>query len=275
MIQVHTKLATTLVYPVQLKTIDKLLADPRRRNEDNLATEPTVVDLVLNRDPKKRPKGATKMAFFGTANVDIFRNGEGGKICAKQTYYILQGDGPRAKQRMIAHDRATQLRNLSTETSCLVWASSLLSLVYAFIEKQLKRAGSPPPFDIPQLRFIKAALAIEQNDKNDNNAFFLEEHINPDVEGPFRKYLNNDSAKPLALRDRADQERGEFLAFTQHVQYWKTQKLVFVSDYQGQLFLLLVTLANYGLCRGEHTFNRSPNHNRQVETSRLDQQVHN
>jgi hypothetical protein len=38
----------------------------------------------------------------------------------------------------------------------------------------------------------------------------------------------------LAMDTKKDEERANFLAFSQHVQYWKTKKQVFVSDYQGK-----------------------------------------
>ncbi|GLB40066.1 putative alpha-kinase family protein [Lyophyllum shimeji] len=69
-------------------------------------------------------------------------------------------------------------------------------------------------------------------------AFLLEEVIDTSTEGPFRKYLNNTSPVPLAMETKADEERAKFLAFTQHVQYWKTKKQAFVSDYQGGRSLL-------------------------------------
>jgi hypothetical protein len=56
--------------------------------------------------------------------------------------------------------------------------------------------------------------------------FLLEEVIDENTEGPFRKYLNNVSPEPLMMKTRKDEERAKFLAFSQHVQYWKTKKQV-------------------------------------------------
>ena len=64
--------------------------------------------------------------------------------------------------------------------------------------------------------------------------FLLEEVIDENTEGPFRKYLNNVSPEPLVMETKKDEEWAKFLAFSQHVQYWKTKKQVFVSDYQGK-----------------------------------------
>jgi len=77
------------------------------------------------------------------------------------------------------------------------------------------------------------------DDGKQNNAVFLvEEVIAEEKQGPFRKYLNNVSPIPLMMTCKEDEDRALFLAFSQHVQYWKTKKQVFVSDYQGGNSLL-------------------------------------
>ena len=48
------------------------------------------------------------------------------------------------------------------------------------------------------------------------------------------KYLNNVSPEPLVMATKEDEEQAKFLAFSQHVQYWKTKKHMFVSEYQGK-----------------------------------------
>ena len=64
--------------------------------------------------------------------------------------------------------------------------------------------------------------------------FLVEEVIAEDQQGSFRKYLNNVSPVPQVMSRKEDEDRASFLAFTQHVQYWRTKKQAFVSDYQGQ-----------------------------------------
>jgi hypothetical protein len=72
--------------------------------------------------------------------------------------------------------------------------------------------------------------------------FLLEEVIDANMEGPFRKYLNNVSPEPLLMATKEDKEQAKFLAFSQHVQYWKTKKQAFVSDYQGKQPMLACPL---------------------------------
>ena len=75
------------------------------------------------------------------------------------------------------------------------------------------------------MHFVKALLAIEHvtSKFDEARAFRLEEMIGGD-EGHFRKYLNNVSAAPVSFTNKDDKERAEFLAFSQHVQYFKMKK---------------------------------------------------
>jgi Alpha-kinase family len=116
----------------------------------------------------------------------------------------------------------------------------LLDLVYKFISED-----GQSPFHIPKFRFVESALAMESSldDGKKNNAVFLvEEVIAEENQGPFRKYLNNVSPIPLMMTSKEDEERAMFLAFSQHVQYWKTKKQVFVSDYQGNKISITLRL---------------------------------
>jgi len=125
------------------------------------------------------------------------------------------------------------------EVSCLVWAQALLDIVYDFVKEEADNIMKIP-FDIPQFRFVNVAIAIEQSlsiSAVKKTTFLLEEVIDKDTEGPFRKYLNNVSPEPLVMEMKEDEKRAKFLAFSQHVQYWKTKKQVFVSDYQGKQFI--------------------------------------
>lgn len=201
-------------------------------------------DMTLRLDfsPKNQKKGGFKLASFGTASQQVF--GDTYDVCAKQTFYQKRaitdqvGQDASAIQvevtHTIPHDGVTQIRSLSMEISCLVWARVLLDLVYKFIEKGITLHGEPP-FHIPQMRFVDAALAVEHNmvESTNGRVFLLEEVIGKD-EGRFRKYLNNVSAVPVPFGDEEDKERALFLSFAQHVQYFKTKKLAFVSDYQGE-----------------------------------------
>ena len=104
-----------------------------------------------------------------------------------------------------------------------------MRLVYEFVDSELCIRG-PPPFELPRMRFVNAALAVAQNEQRD--VYMLEEEIS-DVDGSFEKYLTNNSAIPLPTMDPKRRSRAEFLAFAQHVQYQQTKQMVFVLDFQG------------------------------------------
>ena len=179
------------------------------------------------------------MAYLGIASENLF--GQSTRVCIKQTFYTKSRDIQElgaaesiTLKQNIPHDPTRQAKGLTMEITCLVWARALLDLVYNFVYKRLKDWDAEPPFSIPVMRFVNAALAIEQN--GEGQVYLLEEVVEEASEGKFRKFMNNNSAMPPLFKDQGDKHRAEFLAFTQHVQYWKTKKNAFVSDYQGERF---------------------------------------
>ena len=228
------------VYSVKHFTMKELLElDGKRFDYKRYLGPAKDMTLQLDFSPKNQKKGGFKLASFGTASQHVFNNTF--DVCAKQSFYqkrtttdtVGQDDAIEVTHN-IPHDGVTQIRNLSMEISCLVWARVLLDLVYKFIEKGITLHGEPP-FHIPQMRFVDAALAVEHNmaESTDGRVFLVEEVIGGG-EGRFRKYVNNVSAVPVPFGMGDDEERAQFLTFAQHVQYFKTKKLAFVSDYQGE-----------------------------------------
>ena len=194
--------------------------------------------LRLDLSPSKVLKGGFKVAAFGTSTTRLFKSNTS-DICAKRTYHsiehVVQQNGSFVtKSNDIPYEGRKQFQNLTMEIACTVWAQALLDLVYKFISHE----DCSPLFNIPEFCFVELALAMEgspDGTKKQNGAVFLvEEVIAEEREGPFRKYLNNVSPAPLTMTCKEDETRAKFLAFSQHVQYWKTRKQVFVSDYQGK-----------------------------------------
>ena len=197
-------------------------------------------------------KGGFKLAAFGTSMPGVFKGLEGHgadseAICAKCTYIPTEGvvevNGVLMKKTVnLPHEGEKQFQNLMMEVSCLVWAQALLDIVYNFIKEdvEIEDPGKLPnvPFHVPQSCFVKAGITVEQSSLISTSVkkttFLLEEVIDSNTEGPFRKFLNNVSPEPLVMKMKEDEEQAKFLSFSQHVQYWKTKKQAFVSDYQGK-----------------------------------------
>ena len=133
---------------------DLLRLDGKRFDYKHYLGPAKDMTLRLDLSPKNQKKGGFKLASFGTASQHIFNDTF--DICAKQTFYqkrtMTDQVGQAAKEVMhnIPHDGVTQIRGLSMEISCLVWARVLLDLVYKFIEKGIALHGEPP-FHIPQM----------------------------------------------------------------------------------------------------------------------------
>ncbi|KAF8268498.1 hypothetical protein EI94DRAFT_1518284, partial [Lactarius quietus] len=112
------------------------------------------------------------------------------------------------------------------------WANSLLRDVYNFISEHQRSANTACPVEIPPFRFVTTGLAMTTF-PSDNKEVFLVEELIQEEDGPWRKYINNNSSHPCYFSDIENRQRAEFLAFCQHVQYWRTGCLAFTSDFQG------------------------------------------
>lgn len=248
-----------VVHPVEHRTWAQLLDGPIQTSTDKAKNDfylgkPLTSMLQLDLATSNMKKGGFKLAAFGTSIPAIF---DLETVCAKRTYNamerIVEIDGSLTKKVVnIPYEGEKQFQNLMMEVSCHVWAQALLNMVYDFIAEEAKKTMNLP-MHIPQLRFVKAAIAIEQSSSTSvkKTTFLLEEVIDTTIEGPFRKYLNNVSPEPLVMKTKEDEKRAEFLAFSQHVQYWKTKKQVFVSDYQGKQSVSRTYLLT--LCRRQYT----------------------
>ncbi|KAN0130304.1 hypothetical protein V8E53_011927, partial [Lactarius tabidus] len=84
----------------------------------------------------------------------------------------------------------------------------------------------------------QALIAQHEPRSNDINGLqkkeaFLVEELIQSTDGPWRKYINNDSSHPHYFGGHENRQRAEFLAFCQHVQYWRTGCQAFTSNFQG------------------------------------------
>ena len=128
-----------------------------------------------------------------------------------------------------------QVKELAADSLSIQWAAALLQDVYDFIASYQQRHSVTCPVKIPLFRFVTSGLAMTNfpgEEPSHKEVFLVEELIKSD--GPWKKYINNNSARPCHFSDHDNHCRLEFLAFCQHVQYWRTNKLVFTSDFQGE-----------------------------------------
>ncbi|KAJ7212725.1 hypothetical protein GGX14DRAFT_361618 [Mycena pura] len=136
------------------------------------------------------------------------------------------------------------------EANVIYWASSILMFTYSFVDHVLEldgETGSPPP--IPRLCFVDTGVALVHDQATGNTTpsnstsprcvYLLEELIDvSDKEADFVKYIHNGDALPLLEPADPLYYNAEFLCFAQHVQYFKSGGLVFISDLQGSADLL-------------------------------------
>ena len=133
-----------------------------------------------------------------------------------------------------------QIRDLAADALSTQWASSLLQDVYDFMDSYHQSQPMTCPVTIPFFQFVKSGLAITNvpgEDPDHRRAYLIEELIRPN-DGPWRKYINNNSNHPRRFNDHENQHRAQFLAFCQHVQYWRTGCQAFTTDFQGEGILI-------------------------------------
>ncbi|KIO08033.1 hypothetical protein M404DRAFT_135048 [Pisolithus tinctorius Marx 270] len=145
---------------------------------------------------------------------------------------------------------AQELPLLFWEVNVLYWAKSLLQMTYEYINLAIRDAAdiSIPVWiaNIPHLHFVEAGLALiySTTSKGPSTstgsvvaAYLLEEKIECG-DSKFTKFIHNVQYSSLLEPDHDAFHIAEFLVFTQHIQYMKTDSLAYISDYQGNTTLL-------------------------------------
>ncbi|KAJ6537556.1 hypothetical protein DFH09DRAFT_1369095 [Mycena vulgaris] len=196
---------------------------------------PQPVEIIVDYDPNHAKKGAFKQAMFGESVTPLFDDKTNFEIFIKQAIYTQprKSGGLTFKQTFV-HDAPMQAKLLEMEMCLLSFGSGVLSGCHAWMTNFIKIHGKPD-FEIPLMRFVQGGLAISEDG---SKIFLIEEAIRVIEHGPFHKFMHNRNVKPIPLKDADDATRGRFLAFTQHLQYWMTLKLFFLSNYQGGKGLL-------------------------------------
>ncbi|KAJ6504738.1 hypothetical protein C8R47DRAFT_1316176 [Mycena vitilis] len=175
--------------------------------------------------------GGFKSAFPGVLGIPILGPRISTSVCLKQGFYVRPDDGTK-----VLYDQVSQITFLGGELNLLGWGTAMMNLVYHYIAGRESRIGKPA-FEVPKMRFVHAGLAIGQTNDN-RDSFIVEEWIDPETEGPFVKYIHNRSARPRSFPDAEHSWRAKFLSFAQHVQFLKTDKMAYISDFQGGYSLL-------------------------------------
>jgi len=103
-------------------------------------------------------RGSFKTAHFGPlrANFDLQTKSFpwNSPICVKKPCGREKLDDGNVKLWQLPLPEEMEMIN--QELKCMHFAATLMELVYAFIARELKKF-SPPPFSIPQMRYVQAA----------------------------------------------------------------------------------------------------------------------
>ncbi|KAK7055921.1 hypothetical protein R3P38DRAFT_2849610 [Favolaschia claudopus] len=192
----------------------------------------TVISYSV-KDQRRPAVGGFKLAYPGTVSGPVFDSNTT-VVCLKQAFHTRVGPGDQTAR--VLYEGVSQLKFLSGELNILGWGTTMMNMVYAYAAGRERELGKPP-FEVPAMRYVHAGIALP-NGGEEKTAFLVEEWIDTESEGLFVKYIHNSSAKPRRFDDPAHEMRSQFLSFCQHVQYLKTDRAAYISDFQGGLSLL-------------------------------------
>ncbi|KAF7361004.1 hypothetical protein MSAN_01130600 [Mycena sanguinolenta] len=181
-------------------------------------------NVIYYNTKSQRTSGGFKTAIPGKLGTQIF-DAEKRDVCLKQAFSLAENG------QKVIHAPISQLSFLGGELNILGWATTMMDIVYRYIKIQEPDVGTPP-FHVPVMRFVRGGLAICQNETKET--YLVEEWI----DGEFVKYIHNRSGQPHHFQNGEYDLRARFLSFCQHVQFYKTDKAAYVSDFQGGLELL-------------------------------------
>lgn len=242
---VRQQVVPVITYALKSRTLAELLKDGINESHAFISAKGKLKNIQYDSSPSAQKMGGFKVAYFGTIDAGKpfstkSESDDFDAVCIKLAFYKSKGrEGQPDKITLYLGPSA--ITRIIGELRCLSFSQVLLTLVYDVMDAFEAMEGDEQnpvqlPSKRPNFRFVHAALGIEQGkDPRDTKTFMIEELIDEPREGRFRKYLNNTSLTPckFAPSDLDNINRANFLAFTQHVQYWKTGKLAFVADYQG------------------------------------------
>ncbi|KAJ7282343.1 hypothetical protein C8J57DRAFT_1055025 [Mycena rebaudengoi] len=121
----------------------------------------------------------------------------------------------------------------------LYWASSLMEFTYSAIRHRASQTDQETlPVTIPYLRFVHAGVPTSPMLRPFEEHIWLRSTLRRH-QTAFVKFVHNGDANPLLDHDDPLYDIAEFLCFTQHLQYFKTDGAVFVSDFQSMSATLL------------------------------------
>ncbi|KAG9090704.1 hypothetical protein FRC06_000917 [Ceratobasidium sp. 370] len=144
-------------------------------------------------------------------------------IAIKQPFII-----PPGKDTPTQLPPGDEIQFIVQEATVWRWATTLLSMVYNFIEKHPKAPEQDPP-STPQIQFVKIGVAKSVSTSSSSHAgpeggFLVEAYIR--VENGFVRYMGNNSARPLSFHQESYAFKERFIAPTGKVRVFYFQSLL-------------------------------------------------
>ncbi|KAK7461696.1 hypothetical protein VKT23_008123 [Stygiomarasmius scandens] len=227
--------AQVLLFPVPVVKLSWLMALAKTTDNDALCFSSSSMPWVpafLDIEQKSQPQfmGAMKDCRKGQLTITGIGSRRSldqdttvaGLIVAKRFYLKSVLSGSISYSRL--GDYETEKKKTFMEGNVLYWANALVSYAMSWAMQQKQKLQLQ--FVVPEIVCVKAGVAVDSAAKS---CYVIEERL----EGDWVKLVGNGKATPLVKVNDKDYELAEFLCFLQHVMWWKTGGVGYVSDFQG------------------------------------------
>ncbi|KAH9830598.1 uncharacterized protein C8Q71DRAFT_360388 [Rhodofomes roseus] len=224
-------------------------------------TRPVTATMFYNAGHRVQ-SGAFKTMRRGRIDPSPFSSSDG-RVAVKQLRANTSSSVASGSAVQPNEPVTERIAQLVTDVLATLWADALLQAVYDFIHAYEAEHHAPCPLEIPRFRYVRTGLAvtnIPDARPGDKVVYLVEELIDPEVDGEWRKYMNNNTARhrfaDSETSDSQNFKRGEFLTFCQHFQYCHTGAQAFTTDFQGGKSLLSDPQIITDPCLGRELFSK-------------------
>ncbi|KAJ7827345.1 hypothetical protein B0H14DRAFT_3720876 [Mycena olivaceomarginata] len=84
-------------------------------------------------------------------------------VAVKRMYRSPKNTGTSSNRAVVRFAPADEYARTVQEANLLYWAASLMEFTYSFIHRFLSKSSADPPFEITQLRFVHAGVAVSHD----------------------------------------------------------------------------------------------------------------
>ncbi|KAG1887343.1 hypothetical protein F4604DRAFT_1675320 [Suillus subluteus] len=235
-------------YPIPTRSLPEILKTPQYRSFELDISDSSIGQLTIDVPLRSMIGiGAFKTAHPGWLTLSpVVSSGLGSRtqhpVVVKWPFFRVPIQAVAATAtasiKIMRYSSVDKLKNVLKESKVMYWAKSLLNYTYDYIDHHISTSSTPPPFEIPRVRFVDAGVALGYGQRTATASagsrpgakladttggtvsavYLLEERITFGDNEEFTKFIHNMDCVPSLDADEYGYDLAVFLMFTQHIQ---------------------------------------------------------